>query len=506
MDARSAKALSKDDWSIMAGESDAIFEGRCFINGEYVDATDGGKIEVINPATNEACGTCAAGNEKDIDKAVAAAKESFKAKTWRKMAPRKRMGIMMKFADLLQAYTSELALMDSMNMGKPISDCLNVDVPASAVNIRFMAECIDKMYGKVANTHEKALNLSVREPYGVVGLISPWNYPLLMGVWKIAPALAAGNSIVLKPDEHSPHSCIKMAELFVEAGGPPGVFNVVTGHGEEAGQSLALHQDVSKIGFTGSTEVGKLLLQYAGQSNMKKVSLETGGKSPMIYFADLPDMELAVSTAYDSIYANMGEVCNAGSRIYVERAIYADFVDQFIAEGQGAYTPGDPLDPETNMGPLMSAQAQKRVLGFIESGKNEGAKLKFGGSIPTGLESGCFVEPTMFADVNNDMTIGREEIFGPVASIIPFDSEEEAIEMANDTIYGLCASVWTSNVSRAHNMAKAIESGMVYVNCYDVGDMTFEFGGYKQSGNTKDSCFDSVLGYTQSKSIWYNLG
>tara|TARA_Y100000748_G_scaffold23698_1_gene17962 strand:+ start:19 stop:912 length:894 start_codon:yes stop_codon:yes gene_type:complete len=297
-----------------------------------------------------------------------------------------------------------------------------------------------------------------------------------------------------------------MAELFVEAGGPPGVFNVVTGHGEEAGQSLALHQDVSKIGFTGSTEVGKLLLQYAGQSNMKKVSLETGGKSPMIYFADLPDMELAVSTAYDSIYANMGEVCNAGSRIYVERAIYADFVDQFIAEGQGAYTPGDPLDPETNMGPLMSAQAQKRVLGFIESGKNEGAKLKFGGNIPTGLESGCFVEPTMFADVNNDMTIGREEIFGPVASIIPFDTEEEAIEMANDTIYGLCASVWTSNVSRAHNMAKAIESGMVYVNCYDVGDMTFEFGGYKQSGNTKDSCFDSVLGYTQSKSIWYNLG
>jgi gamma-glutamyl-gamma-aminobutyraldehyde dehydrogenase len=506
MDARSAKALSKDDWVKMAGDADSIFEGRCFINGEYVDATDGGKIEVINPATNEVCGTCAAGTEKDIDKAVAAAKESFKARTWLKMAPRKRMGIMMKFADLLQENTAELALMDSMNMGKPISDCINVDVPASAVNIRFMAECIDKMYGKIANTHDKALNLSVREPYGVVGLISPWNYPLLMGVWKLAPALAAGNSIVLKPDEHSPHSLIKVAELFVEAGGPPGVFNVVSGHGEEAGKSLALHPDVSKIGFTGSTEVGKLLLQYSGQSNMKKVSLETGGKSPMIYFADLPNMELAVSTAYDSIYANMGEVCNAGSRIYVQREIYADFVDQFIAEGQGAYTPGDPLDPETTMGPLVTAQAQKRVLGFIESGKNEGATLKFGGNIPTGLDTGCFVEPTMFADVSNDMTIGREEIFGPVASVIPFDTEEEAISMANDTIYGLCASVWTSNVTRAHNMAKAIESGMVYVNCYDVGDMTFEFGGYKQSGNSKDSCFESVLGYTQSKSIWYNLG
>jgi len=239
---------------------------------------------------------------------------------------------------------------------------------------------------------------------------------------------------------------------------------------------------------------------------MKKVSLETGGKSPMIYFADLPDMGLAVDTAYDAIYANMGEVCNAGSRIYVERSIYSDFVDQFIEKGQGAYTPGDPLDPDTNMGPLVNAQAQKRVLGFIESGKNEGASLKFGGNIPSGLETGCYVEPTLFSDVNNDMTIGREEIFGPVASIIPFDSEEEVTAMANDTIYGLCASVWTSNVTRAHNMAKAIESGMVYVNCYDVGDMTFEFGGYKQSGNTKDSCFESVLGYTQSKSIWYNLG
>ena len=506
MDARTARGYKKEDWVKLASDIEDKIEGKLFINGEYVDAEDGGVIEVINPATNEVCGTCAAGTVKDIDKAVAAAEESYKARTWLKMAPRKRMGIMMKFSDLVKKNTTELALLDSLNMGKPISDCVSVDVPASAVTIRFMAECIDKIYGKVANTHEKALNLSIREPYGVVGLISPWNYPLLMGVWKLAPALAAGNSIVLKPDEHSPHSLIKLAQLFVEAGGPPGVFNVVSGHGEEAGQALALHQDVSKIGFTGSTEVGKLLLQYAGQSNMKKVSLETGGKSPMIYFADLPDMDLAVETAYDSIYANMGEVCNAGSRIYVERSIYSDFVDQFVEQGQGAYTPGDPLDPETNMGPLVTAQAQKRVLGFIESGKNEGASLKFGGNIPSGLDGGFYVEPTLFSDVNNDMTIGREEIFGPVASIIPFDTQEEVTAMANDTIYGLCASVWTSNVSRAHNMAKAIESGMVYVNCYDVGDMTFEFGGYKQSGNAKDACFESVLGYTQSKSIWYNLG
>ncbi len=505
MSANAAKEYLKEDWQKLASDAETKVEGRLFINGEYCEATNGGKFEVINPATNEVCATVAAGTEKDIDKAVAAAKESYKARSWLKMAPRKRMGILMKFADLVNQNVPELALMETMNMGKPIGDSVN-EIPASAVNIKFMAECIDKMYGKVANTHDKALNLSVREPFGVVGCISPWNYPLLMAVWKIAPALAAGNSVVLKPDEHSPHSCIKLAELFVEAGGPPGVFNVVSGLGEVAGKALALHPDVSKIGFTGSTEVGKLLLQYAGQSNMKKVALETGGKSPMIFFADLPDMDQAVDTAYDSIYANMGEVCNAGSRIYVERGIYADFVEQFIAQGQGAYTPGDPLDPETNMGPLVTAQAQKRVLGYIESGKSEGATLKFGGGVPSGLESGCFVEPTLFSDVSNDMTIGREEIFGPVASIIPFDTEEEVISMANDTIYGLCASVWTSNVSRAHNMAKAIESGMVYVNCYDVGDMTFEFGGYKQSGNTKDSCFESVLGYTQSKSIWYNLG
>ena len=396
MDARSARKYSKEDWSKLASEAENKIEGRLFINGEYVDATDGGKFEVINPATNEVYATVAAGTEKDIDKAVAAAKESYKARSWLKMAPRKRMGIMMKFADLVNQNAAELALLETMNMGKPISDCLNVDVPASAVNIKFMAECIDKMYGKVANTHDSALNLSVREPFGVVGCISPWNYPLLMAVWKISPALAAGNSVVLKPDEHSPHSCIKLAELFIEAGGPPGVLNVVSGLGEVAGKALALHPDVLKIGFTGSTEVGKLLLQYAGQSNMKKVSLETGGKSPMIFFADLPNMDQAVDTAYDSIYANMGEVCNAGSRIYVERALYADFVDQFIAKGQGAYTPGDPLDPGTNMGPLVTAQAQKRVLGFIESGKSEGATLKFGGGVPDGLEVGVLLNQLYF--------------------------------------------------------------------------------------------------------------
>ena len=475
-----------------------------YVNGKFVEPKSGKYFDNTTPITNEVICQVPRSNEKDIDFALDAAHAAFPA--WGKTSITERSNILLKIADVIEKNLNLLATAECLDNGKPIRECMAADLPLVVDHWRYFAGVIRAEEGSVAEISNSEYSYHIPEPLGVVGQIIPWNFPLLMATWKLAPALAAGNSVILKPDEHSPHSLIKIAELFVEAGGPPGVLNVVSGHGEEAGKALALHPDVLKIGFTGSTEVGKLLLQYAGQSNMKKVSLETGGKSPMIFFADLPNMDQAVGTAYDSIYANMGEVCNAGSRIYVERGIYADFVDQFIAQGQGAYTPGDPLDPETNMGPLVTAQAQKRVLGFIESAKSEGATLKFGGGVPSGLESGCFVEPTLFSDVNNDMTIGREEIFGPVASIIPFDTEEEVIGMANDTIYGLCASVWTSNVSRAHNMAKAIESGMVYVNCYDVGDMTFEFGGYKQSGNTKDSCFESVLGYTQSKSIWYNLG
>lgn len=505
MNAHAVKEYTKEDWKKLASDAETSVEGRLFINGEYCEAADGGKFEVINPSTNEVFALASEGTEKDIDRAVAAAKESYYSRTWLKMAPRKRMDIMYKFADLIDQHAAELALMETLNMGKPIGDCLSTDVPASATNIRFMAESIDKINGKVTNTHDKALHLSLREPLGVVGCISPWNYPLLMAVWKIAPALAAGNSVVLKPAEQSPHSCLKMAELFVEAGGPPGVFNVVNGYGEVAGKALALHPDVSKISFTGSTEVGKLILQYAGQSNMKKVGLECGGKTPQIFFADLPDMKRAVEAAYEGIFCNMGEMCNAGSRIFVEQSIYSDFVDQFIADGKDAYMPGDPLDPETNMGPLVTSEAQSRVLGYIESGKSQGAKLHFGGGVPSGMEAGCFVEPTLFSGVSNDMKIAKEEIFGPVASVIPFDNTEHVTQMANDTIYGLCASVWTSDVNRAHSMAKSIEAGIVYINCFDEGDMTLEFGGYKQSGNTKDSCFESVLGYTQSKSVWYSL-
>jgi gamma-glutamyl-gamma-aminobutyraldehyde dehydrogenase len=283
------------------------------------------------------------------------------------------------------------------------------------------------------------------------------------------------------------------------------VFNVVNGMGEIAGKALALHNDVAKISFTGSTEVGKLILQYAGQSNMKRVGLECGGKSPQIFMADLPDLEKAVAAAYNGIFANMGEVCSAGSRLLVERPVYNEFIERFIAEGQHAYQPGEPLDPETNMGPLVDRESQQRVLGLIETGKREGATLHFGGTAPQGLDTGAYVNPTLFGDVRNDMTIARQEIFGPVASVIPFDGPQEAIHIANDTIYGLAAGIWTRDVNKAFRLIKNIEAGVVWVNSYEDGDMTQPFGGYKQSGQARDKCMESLKSYTQSKSAWIRL-
>jgi gamma-glutamyl-gamma-aminobutyraldehyde dehydrogenase len=343
----------------------------------------------------------------------------------------------------------------------------------------------------------------LREPIGVVGAISPWNYPLLMAVWKIAPALAAGNTVVLKPAEQAPLSCLKLGELFIEAGGPAGALNVINGIGEIAGKALAMHNDVDKVTFTGSTEVGKLMLQYAGLSNMKRGSLECGGTSPQVFMSDIADLDRAVAAAYNGIYANMGEVCNAGSRILVDRPIYDEFVDKFVAEGKNAYTPGDPLDPDTNLGPLVTDEAQARVLSFVETGKREGAKLQFGGDAPD--LNGSYINPTLFTEVNNSMRIAREEIFGPVASIIPFDGIDEGIQIANDTIYGLAAGVWTSDLKQAHRLIKEVEAGVIWVNSFDEGDMTQPFGGYKQSGNARDKCVESILSYTQSKSAWIRL-
>jgi len=478
-------------------------ETRLFVNGEYTDAIDGGRFDTINPANRETIATMSAANQKDVDLAVAAARKAFRSGCWSRMAPRDRMDVLYRYTELIAENAEQLAVLDTLDMGKPISDMLEVDIPAVIETIQFMAEYIDKIEGSVTNTESDVMHYVLREPIGVVGAISPWNYPLLMAIWKVAPALAAGNTVVLKPAEQAPLSCLRIAELFVEAGGPPGVFNVINGIGEVAGKALALHNDVDKVTFTGSTEVGKLMLQYAGQSNMKRVSLECGGKSPQVFMADTANLERAVAAAYDGIYANMGEVCNAGSRLLVERPIYDEFVERFVNEGKDAYVAGDPLDPKTNFGPLVTDEAQQRVMSFIESGKKEGAKLQFGGDAPE--LNGAYINPTLFTDVNNDMRIAREEIFGPVASVLPFDGIDEAIAIANDTIYGLAAGVWTSDLSRAHRLVREIEAGVIWVNSFDEGDMTQPFGGYKQSGNARDNCIESLLSYTQSKSAWIRL-
>ncbi|MDP9066406.1 MAG: aldehyde dehydrogenase family protein, partial [Pseudomonadota bacterium] len=338
----------------------------------------------------------------------------------------------------------------------------------------------------------------------VVGCIVPWNYPLLMAAWKVAPALAAGNSVVLKPAEQSPLSALLMAQLFIEAGGPAGVFNVVNGLGEVAGAALALHMDVAKIAFTGSTEIGKQMLIYAGQSNMKRVALECGGKTPQIFLADTPDLDTAVTYAINGIYGNMGEVCNAGSRLLVDRPIAEEFIARFINKGKSAYRAGNPLDPTTNLGPLVTSSHRDRVMTYIDRGKKEGARLEFGGTVPD--LPGSYVNPTLFTGVDNRMAIAQEEIFGPVAAAIIVDGIGEALEVANDSIYGLAASVWTRDLTVAHKTVRDLEAGVIWVNCFDHGDMTQPFGGYKQSGQGRDKCLESLISYTQTKSAWINLG
>lgn len=498
----SLTALTAADWRQRAAK--LRFETRHFIDGRYVDSIAGGRLTVVNPATAAPLCEVSAGEAADVDAAVAAAKRSVTARVWSRRAPRERMAVLAAFGRLIEANAERFALLDTLCMGKPIRDMIAIDVPSAATNFTYFSELVDKIDGAVTATAADAFHYILREPLGVVGCIVPWNYPLLMAAWKVAPALAAGNSVVLKPAEQSPLSGPLMAELFVEAGGPPGVFNVVNGHGEAAGAALALHGDVAKIAFTGSTEIGKQMLIYAGRSNMKRVSLECGGKSPQIFLADLPDLDVAVGYAINGIYGNMGEVCNAGSRLLIDRPIAKEFLARFVERGRNAYRPGDPLDPSTNLGPLVTASHRDRVMNYIARGKSEGARLEFGGHAPE--LPGAFVEPTLFSGVDNRMTIAREEIFGPVAAAIEVDGIDQAVAIANDSIYGLAAAVWTRDVSVAHKAVRDLEAGVIWVNCFDHGDMTQPFGGYKQSGQGRDKCIESLLSYTQTKSAWLHLG
>jgi len=497
-------APSKSIWHNRAAKLSV--EGRLFIDGDFREAVSGTKFETVNPADDSIIAAVSRGDAADIDFAVASARKAFKSGVWSRMAPRARMAVMLRFADLVENHAGEFAMLDTLDMGKPIQEMLTVDIPLALTCLRFTAECIDKIEGTVGATTSDVLSYVIRQPLGVVGCIVPWNYPLLMTVWKIAPALSAGNCVVLKPAEQSPLSALLLARLFMEAGGPAGVLNVVNGFGAEAGKALALHDGVDKIAFTGSAEVGKLMLIYAGQSNMKKVATECGGKSPHIILADTENLEKAAWWAAMGIFGNQGEVCCAGSRIIVEKSVVPDFIDALSAQAKSGYVPGDPLDETTTMGPLVTREQQQRVLNYIDIGRRGGADCILGGGVPDGLEHGAYVAPTIFAGVDNSMTIAREEIFGPVASIIPVSGYDEAIAVANDSPFGLAAGIWTSDLGKAHRFARDVEAGMVYVNSYMNGDMQLPFGGWKESGNGRDKCIDAILSYTQSKGVWVTIG
>jgi gamma-glutamyl-gamma-aminobutyraldehyde dehydrogenase len=476
------------------------------IDGALVEARSGNTFETVNPATGDVIAKVPSGDATEIDLAVAAARRAFRSGVWSRLEPRARMQVLYRFADAIDAHTLEFALLDSLDVGKPVSDMITGDVPAASLTFRYFAETIDKVEGVVTTTANDAFHYILRQPLGVVGCITPWNYPLLMTAWKVAPALAVGNSVVLKPAQQSPLSAVLLAQLFLEAGGPPGVFNIVQGSGGTAGKALALHMDVDKISFTGSTEIGKLMMVYAGQSNLKRVTVETGGKSPQIFTAETPDLDRAIDYAITGIYANKGEMCSAGSRLLVQKAIHDEFVERFTAKTQSAFHLGDPLDPATTMGPLVNRTQQQRVLSYIERGRDEGANLAIGGGTPKGFDQGSYVEPTLFTRVTPAMTIAREEIFGPVAAVVPFDTIKDAVEIANDTIYGLAAGIWTADLATAHKMARDIDAGVIWVNCYDHGDMTQPWGGFKQSGTGRDKCLETLLTVTQTKSVWVHLG
>ncbi len=480
------------------------FDGRALINGQRVSAVDGQTFDCISPVDGRLLTQVARCGQRDVDAAVAAGRAAFEDQRWRGLAPAARKRIMIKFADQLLAHADELALMETLDMGKPIQYARSVDVNSASNCIRWYGEAVDKIYDEIAPTAHTALALITREPMGVVGVIVPWNYPMIMAAWKIAPALAAGNSVGLKPSEKSPLTALRLAELALEAGIPPGVFNVVPGYGPEAGSPLALHMDVDCIAFTGSTRVGKQIHVMAGQSNLKRAWTELGGKSPNIVFADCPDLDRAVQAAVGSIFFNQGESCNAPSRLYVEASIRDAFLERAVALAP-QYLPGNPLDKATVMGAIVDKVQMDNVLRYIALGKKEGAALLSGGEQALVDTGGCYVQPTIFAGVTPEMTICREEIFGPVLSVLSFTDTAEVVKQANASVYGLQAAVWTRDINKAHGVARALRAGTVHVNQYDEDDITVPFGGYKQSGVGRDKSLHAFDKYTEVKTTWIRI-
>jgi acyl-CoA reductase-like NAD-dependent aldehyde dehydrogenase len=480
------------------------FDGRALIDGERREAHGGETFVKTSPIDGRTLGPVARGRAADIDAAVKSARATFADGRWAGKPPAARKKLLQRFGDRIMAAKDELALLETLDMGKPIQYSLSVDVTSTARTIAWYGEAIDKVYDEIAPTSSSALALITREPMGVIGVVVPWNYPMIMAAWKLGPALATGNSVVLKPSEKSPYTALRLAELAVEAGIPPGVFNVVPGYGHEAGEALALHMDVDAIGFTGSTRVGRKMLEYAGRSNLKRVYNELGGKSAFVVFDDFANVERAAQAAAGSMFFNQGESCNAPSRVLVHESVADRFVEIVAAEAP-KYRAADPLDASTEMGALVDEGQLKTVMGYIEAGKAEGARTVTGGTRAREGSGGFYVEPTVFDRVDNGMTIAREEIFGPVMSVIRFKTEAEAIALANASNYGLQASVWSDNVNRAHRVARALRAGTVHVNQYDEDDITVPFGGYKQSGNGRDKSLHALEKYTELKTTWLRI-
>jgi aldehyde dehydrogenase (NAD+) len=477
-----------------------IRQTKLLIDGKWVDSVDGKTFETLNPATGEPIAKVAEGSAKDVDKAVKAARRALESGPWGKMDAAERGQLLFKLADLVEKNTGELAALESLNCGKTITDSVG-DLAGVVNTLRYYGGWADKIEGKTVPVRGSFLSYTLRQPVGVVGQIIPWNFPLLMLAWKWGPALACGNTVVMKPAEQTPLTALRVGELALEAGFPPGVINLINGFGETAGDALVVHPDVDKIAFTGHVDTAKIIQKRAADT-LKRTTFELGGKSPNVIFADA-DMQQAVDGAFHAIYFHCGQCCTAGSRLFVEEKIHKEFVERLAAKAKQRKL-GDQLDPATEQGPQVSKEQQDKVLGYCEAGQKEGAKLVLGGK--RWKNKGFFVEPTIFDGVRDDMTIAKDEIFGPVVSILPFKNFEEVVDRANRTYYGLAAAIFTKNIDKAHLYAKAVKAGTVWVNCYHIVDTTTPFGGFKMSGQGRENGEAALEHYTETKTVTVKLG